>query len=90
MILPDGKMMTVGSNVDGQQTGHLIYDIWDPKQGSVGGKLTTAGHLTLPNTTPTDLFCSAQILLPTTNEIFLAGGVRGAAARPPARRTTTP
>ena len=74
VILPDGKMMTVGSNVDGQQTGHLIYDIWDPKQGSVGGKLTTAGHLTLPNTTLTDLFCSAQILLPTTNEIFLAGG----------------
>ena len=74
MVLPTGTVMSLGSNGDGKQTGHLIYDIWDPKQHPVGSALTTAGHLTLPNTTQTDLFCSAQILLPTNNDVFLSGG----------------
>jgi hypothetical protein len=30
--------------------------------------------MTLPNTTPTDLFCSTQILLPAGDQIFLGGG----------------
>ena len=34
----------------------------------------TGGHLTLPNGTATDLFCNAQIILPGTNRIFMAGG----------------
>ena len=32
------------------------------------------GHLTLPNTTGTDVFCSSQIILPQSGNIFLAGG----------------
>jgi hypothetical protein len=68
MLLPNGTVMTYGSNADGQQTGRFIYDVWDPRQG-LGG-----GHLTLPNTTQTDLFCSAQIIVPTDNRVFLAGG----------------
>ena len=32
------------------------------------------GHLTLPNTTPTDLFCSAQIVLPGSSDALLLGG----------------
>ncbi|MGE3290414.1 MAG: galactose oxidase-like domain-containing protein [Geminicoccaceae bacterium] len=68
MLLPNGTVMTYGSNGDGQQTGRFIYDVWDPRQG-LGG-----GHLTLPNTTQTDLFCSAQIILPSDNKVFLAGG----------------
>ena len=68
MLLPNGTVMTYGSNGDGQQTGRFIYDVWDPRQGLTGG------HLTLPNTTQTDLFCSAQIILPTDNKVLLAGG----------------
>ncbi|HEV8689861.1 MAG TPA: galactose oxidase-like domain-containing protein, partial [Ideonella sp.] len=57
-LLPDGRVMTYGSNGDGQQTGFFIYDVWDSTQQP------NAGHLTLPNTTQTDLFCSSQVLVP--------------------------
>jgi len=57
VMMPDGRILTYGTNGDGTQTGKFIYDIWDPAGG------LNAGHMTLPNTTPTDLFCSTQILL---------------------------
>ena len=41
-----------------QQTGNFIYDIWDPAGGLDGG------HLTLPNGTATDIFCSSQLCCP--------------------------
>lgn len=47
------------------QTGSFIYDVWD---------YSSAFHNTLPNTTKTDLFCSAQIILPVADQLFLAGG----------------
>jgi Domain of unknown function (DUF1929) len=68
MVLPDGKVLTYGTNGDGQQTGRFIYDIWDWHSG-LGG-----GHLTLPNSTQTDLFCNAQIILPQSGDVFMAGG----------------
>jgi hypothetical protein len=68
-LLGDGRVVTYGSSVTGQQTGHLTYDIWDPRAG-----LGTAAHLTLPNTVGTDLFCNAQLVLPTSGELFMAGG----------------
>jgi hypothetical protein len=55
-------------NNAGKQTGFFIYDVWDPLAGP------TAGHLTLPNTTSTDIFCSSQIIMPQSGNIFLAGG----------------
>ena len=33
-----------------------------------------AGHLTLPNVTGTDIFCSSQLVLAQSGNIFLAGG----------------
>ena len=66
-LLPDGRVMTYGTNADGQQTGRFIYDVWDAR-----GELN-AGHLTLPNTTTTDLFCNAQTMLPS-GDLFMAGG----------------
>ncbi len=68
VLTPGGNVLTYGTDEGGQQTGKFIYDVWDPTQGSVSG-----GHLTLPNTTNTDIFCSAQIVLPQ-GDIFLAGG----------------
>jgi YVTN family beta-propeller protein len=76
VLIPDGRVMTYGSDLAGRQTGHANYDVWD----STGAP--DAGHLTLPNTTGTDLFCSSQLVLPTlvnattpaTNSVFIAGG----------------
>ena len=68
-LTPEGKVFTFGTNGDGKQTGAFIYDIWDPTAGAI-----TQGHSTLPNTTPTDLFCSIQILAPETGNILTLGG----------------
>ena len=65
VLTSDGRLLTYGSNADGTQTGRFIYDIWDSANGS---------HLTLPNGTGTDLFCSSQIMLPGGNAVLLAGG----------------
>src|SRR5262245_39048361 len=44
-ILPDGRMLTYGSDLTGLQTGHANYDIWDPSGAP------DTGHMTLPNNT---------------------------------------
>lgn len=68
VLIPDGRVLTYGTNRDGTQTGRFTYDVWDPTAG-LGG-----GHLTLPNSTTTDLFCSAHIVLPQSNDVLMAGG----------------
>ena len=68
-ILPDGRVLSYGSDELGQQSGLFNYAVWDPTLGT-----GTQSHLLLPNTTATDLFCSAQIVLPRTGEILLTGG----------------
>lgn len=69
-ILPDGRVMTYGTNVNSRGTAEFMYDIFDPAE-QFG---TPASHLTLPNTTGTYIFCSAQVLLPLTGELMLTGG----------------
>ena len=71
VLLPDGRVLTYGSNGDGAQTGQFIYDVWSPSRG-----LAAAAHWTLPNVTATDLFCSAQIVLPRSGDVALLGGDR--------------
>jgi YVTN family beta-propeller protein len=68
VLLPDGRVMTYGSDLTGLQTGHANYDVWD-SGGSPG-----SGHLTLANSTGTDIFCSSQVLLPLSGNVFIAGG----------------
>ncbi len=63
-LTPDGRVVTYGTKTGG----NLIYDVWDPASGIVGG------HITLPNQTQTDIFCGAQVVLPQSGSIFLAGG----------------
>lgn len=69
VLLPEGRVLSYGTNPDGTQTGRFWYDVWDPSGGSVSG-----GHVTLPNTTATDLFCSAQLVLPGSDNVLLLGG----------------
>jgi YVTN family beta-propeller protein len=69
VLMPDGRVMTYGTTETGQQTGFTVYDIWDPASG-----FGTVAHATVPNTTGTDLFCSSQLLLPDTGNVFIAGG----------------
>lgn len=72
-LTPDGKVLTYGTNQDGTQSGQFIYDVWDPALGT-----GTSSHATLANTTGTDLFCSAQIMLPGSQHMLLTGGdIRG-------------
>ncbi len=68
VLMPDGRVLSYGTNGNGTQTGKFIYDVWDPEGGLNGG------HLTLPNTTPTDLFCSTQLVLPQGDAVFIGGG----------------
>lgn len=68
VLTPDGRVMTYGTNAAGKQTGYFIYDVWDVAAGF------DAGHLTLDNVTATDIFCSAQLLLPQGGEILITGG----------------
>ncbi|WP_280151098.1 PA14 domain-containing protein [Piscinibacter sp. XHJ-5] len=68
VLMPDGRVLTYGSDADGKQTGNFIYDVWDPEGG------LNAGHLTLPNGTGTDIFCSSQLVLPQGGAVFVAGG----------------
>jgi hypothetical protein len=74
VLLGDGRLLTYGTgnpnrNDPTQQTGFFIYDIWGPDLG-VGPE----SHLTLPNQTATDLFCSAQIVLPQSGKVLITGG----------------
>jgi hypothetical protein len=64
----EGRVLTYGTNGDGQQTGRFIYDVWNPGPSAAGG------HATLPNTTQTDLFCSLQLNRPDTGDMLLFGG----------------
>ena len=68
VLMPDGRVLTYGSDLTGLQTGHFIYDVWDSTGAPDGG------HLTLDNTTGTDIFCSSQVLLPQSGKVFIAGG----------------
>jgi hypothetical protein len=69
VLLPDGRLLTFGTNTAGVATGLFVYDIWTPGQG------TAKGHMTLPNGTGVDTFCSAMVVLPTESaDVVMAGG----------------
>lgn len=67
-LLPDGRLMSYGTDSSGAQGAQFIYDIWSPAEG-----LGLQAHLTLPNTLATDMFCSSQSLL-ANGDLLLAGG----------------
>ncbi|MCU0760900.1 MAG: PA14 domain-containing protein [Steroidobacteraceae bacterium] len=69
VLMPDGRVLTYGTDGAGKQTGYFVYDVWDPSLGT-----GPDSHLTLPNMTLTDIFCGSQLVLPEGGGVFLAGG----------------
>jgi hypothetical protein len=69
-LLPDGRVMTYGTNESRSGYSRFYYDIFDPKLDPA----TPDSHLTLENSTGTFLFCSAQLVLPMSGELLLTGG----------------
>ena len=69
ILTPDGRILSYGTDGNGNQTGFFIYDVWDPNAGTTGG-----GHLTMPNISGTDIFCSSQVIMALSGDIFIAGG----------------
>lgn len=69
VLLPDGRVMSYGSNPDGSQTGQFYYDVWNPALGTGNN-----AHSVLPNTTATDIFCSGQSVMWATGETLITGG----------------
>lgn len=64
-LLPNGDVLTFGSDQNGDQGLHKIYDVWDPRTGV---------HLTSTDAIATDEFCSAEILDPITGNMIIVGG----------------
>jgi len=69
VVLPDGKVMTYGTDRQGLELKAFSYDIWDPTKG-----LAPSSHTTLPGQTSTNLFCSAQTVLPWSGQVMITGG----------------
>ena len=69
VVLPDGKVMTYGTDRRGLELKAFRYDIWDPSKG-----LGPSSHTTLPVQTSTNLFCSAQTILPWSGQVLITGG----------------
>ena len=64
VLTPQGEIVGFGGTLDGRQQG-FNYEIFNPSTGS---------HTLLPNTTPTDLFCAAQLILPSSDKVLTMGG----------------
>ena len=69
VLLPDGRVMSYGTDEKGKQGAQFVYDVWDPGLGT-----DTAAHMVLPNTTSTDIFCAGQSLIAGSGEVLIVGG----------------
>ncbi|MCA9839222.1 MAG: DUF1929 domain-containing protein [Trueperaceae bacterium] len=66
VLSPEGELLTYGTDKNGRQTGQFFYDVWNPQDPLL--------HNTLANTTETDIFCSAQLIIPASGDILITGG----------------
>ena len=75
VLLPDGRVLSYGSQADGTQTGRFQTVVW----GNSPTDTPATGHITFANGSGTDIFCSSQLLIPPTStgsatNVFIAGG----------------
>lgn len=68
VLTAEGDIITYGTDEAGIQTGRFSYDVWSPSPAA------GSGHLTMQNTTQTDLFCNLQLNRADTGEVLLLGG----------------
>lgn len=68
VLLPDRRVLAYGTDPSGRQGAGFHYALWDP-----AATTDDEAFLTLPNVTGTDIFCSAQSLLPN-GQVVLMGG----------------
>ena len=66
-----GLLNAAGAGCDPSQGGQFEFDVWNP---AVSRTLVNRDGGVLANTTYTDLFCSIQVLDPTRDVVFTAGG----------------
>ncbi len=69
VLLPNGRVLSYGTDQRGQQGGQFVYDVWNPTQGT-----GTLAHTVLPNTTGTDIFCAGQSIIRATGQVLITGG----------------
>jgi hypothetical protein len=69
--LPDGRVLSFGTDLRGRQGAQFHYDVWDPKKGTGWDS-----HLILPNTVGTDTFCAGQLVIPSDDSVLIVGGDR--------------
>lgn len=68
-VLPDGRVMTYGTDAKGTLATGFTYDIWDPTKGT-----RLDSHVFLPEFTETNAFCGGQTLLGNGNGLLISGG----------------
>ncbi|RYZ49882.1 MAG: hypothetical protein EOP07_23795, partial [Proteobacteria bacterium] len=69
ILMPNGKVLSYGTDSRGIQGAQLNYDLWTPSKGTGADS-----HQTLPNTFKTDIFCGSPIILPQSGDALLPGG----------------
>ena len=82
VLLQNGRVLTYGTTGSGLQTGRFDYAVWDSGYNAANPGSSPdlpdlrypESHILLPNGTSADLFCSAQIVLPLSGEVLIAGG----------------
>ncbi len=76
VLLPDGRVLSYGTDDKGVQGAQFSYSVWDPNWNPNLPGEASSPHQLLANTTGTDLFCSTQLILPSNGQVLLAGGDR--------------
>jgi hypothetical protein len=71
ILLKNGKILSYGTNPNGNGGQGFHYDVWDPSLGLSDPN----SHYTMPSTTATNIFCSGQVTIPELKgEVLIMGG----------------
>jgi hypothetical protein len=65
VLLPNGQVLSYGTDQGGNQGAQFLYDVWDTSVGTGDD-----AHFLLPNTTQTDIFCSGQSVMAQTGGVL--------------------